>query len=332
MHREVFGTLPTGETVERFTLAVPGGPRVRVLTYGAIVQSIETPDATGLSADVVLGHDSLGGYLRGDAHLGALIGRYANRIAGGRFTLDGREYRVPRNNGPNTLHGGDRGFDRRMWTAEPGGDDSLALYYVSPDGEEGFPGTLRTEVVYTVTPDGGLRMEYQAITDAPTVVNLTDHSYFNLSGAGAGEVLGNVLTIDADHYLPVDATQIPVGDPAPVAGTPFDFTTPHAVGERIGAGGYDHCWVLNPGDGVKARVEDPASGRVLEVLTTEPGLQFYTADHLDRRADGYGPHAALCLETQHFPDSPNRPSFPSTVLRPGERFRSATVYRFSTAS
>lgn len=338
---EHFGTLPTGESVERYVLHAEGGPLVRVLTYGAIVQDIEVPDAAGRVAGVVLRCATLEDYLTRSRYFGAVVGRYGNRIAGGRFTLDGRTYQLTRNQEPNHLHGGERGFDRRVWEAVEVSPTSLTLAYTSPDGEEGYPGTLRATVTYTVvgtgTGEGELRIAYRAVTDAPTVVNLAHHSYFNLSGEGEGDILGHVVTIDADHYLPVDETQIPLGTMAPVAGTPFDFTRPRAVGERIDAddpqlaigGGYDHCWVLNPGEGVKARVEDPRSGRVLEVLTTEPGVQFYTGNFLDPGTP-YGPRAGLCLETQHFPDSPNHPQFPSTVLRPGQEYRSATTYRFST--
>ncbi|GLW08510.1 aldose 1-epimerase [Microtetraspora sp. NBRC 13810] len=335
--KEEFGTLPSGEPVERHILGTGDGLRVSVLTYGAIIQSVEAPDAAGGRADVALGCATLPGYLERSRYFGALVGRYGNRIAGGRFTLDGRTYDLARNQGTNSLHGGLRGFDKRLWRAEEAGDGRLRLGYVSPDGEEGYPGTLTVSVTYTVTGHE-LRIDYQARTDAPTVINLTNHSYFNLAGAGSGDVLGHVVTIDADGYLPVDEDKIPAAV-APVAGTPFDFTRPHPVGERIGqdhpqlviGDGYDHCWALNPGDGVKARVEDPRSGRIMELFTTEPGVQFYTGNSLDPGATPYGRRAGLCLETQHYPDSPNKPHFPSTVLRPGEEYRSTTVYRFSTA-
>ncbi|RBQ14461.1 galactose-1-epimerase [Spongiactinospora rosea] len=340
MRKERFGTLSSGQAVERFTL--DGGDRLRiaVLTYGGIIQAIETPDASGRMAGVALGFDTLDGYLERSPYFGALVGRYANRIGGAAFTLDGTARVLAPNVPPDTLHGGWQGFDKRVWDAEPDGDRSLALSYVSPDGEEGYPGTLGVRVVYTVTPQGELRIEYRATTDAPTVLNLTNHSYFNLAGAGEGDVLDHVLTIDADHYLPEDERQIPTGEVAPVAGTPFDFTRPHRIGERIGADhpqlrvgkGYDHCWVFNDGDGVRARVEEPTSGRVLEVLTTEPGVQFYTGNMLGTDGTPYAPYAALCLEAQHFPDSPNRPEFPSTVLRPGEEFVSVTTYRFGTVA
>ncbi|MCG5211806.1 aldose epimerase family protein [Streptosporangium sp. KLBMP 9127] len=340
MKSEDFGTTAAGERVERFLLDNGGGLRVRILTYGAVIQSIEVPGASGDVADVVLGCETMPDYETRSRYFGAVVGRYGNRIAGGRFTLDGVTYELARNQGTNSLHGGLRGFDKRVWTAEPTGDDVLTLSYVSPDGEEGYPGTLRASITYTVTLSGELRLDYRATTDAPTVLNLTNHSYFNLAGAGSGDILDHVVTLDADRYLPVDDSKIPTGELAPVAGTPFDFTRPHPAGERIGADdpqirigdGYDHCWVFNPGDGIKARVVHPGSGRTMEVLTTEPGVQFYTSNSLDPAATPYGRHAALCLETQHFPDSPNQRSFPSTVLRPGEEFSSTTTYRFSVTS
>jgi aldose 1-epimerase len=340
MKSEEFGTTPAGERVERFVLDNGDGLRVSVLTYGAVIQSIEVPGASGEVADVVLGCDSMDGYLTRSRYFGALVGRYGNRVAGARFVLDGVTHRLVANEGENTLHGGKQGFDKRVWSAESSGDDSVTLSYVSPDGEEGFPGTLRCSVTYTVTVAGELRLDYRARTDAPTVLNLTNHSYFNLAGAGSGDVLGQVVTLDADRYLPVNPAKIPTGDLAPVAGTPFDFTRPRPLGERIEnghpqlriGGGYDHCYALNAGDGVKARVFDPGSGRVMEVLTTEPGVQFYTGNGLDPDVTGYGRRSALCLETQHYPDSPNQRYFPSTVLRPGEEYNSTTVYRFSVAS
>lgn len=324
----IFGTTPSGETVERHVLA-NGRLRAAVLTYGAILQSLEVS-----GANVVLGCATLGDYLTRSRYFGAVVGRYANRIAGGRFTLDGREYRVPVNDGPNSLHGGDDGFDRRVWRVAGRTDSAITLTLVSPDGDQGYPGTLTVTATYTLTPDA-LRVDYHATTDAPTVVNLTNHAYFNLAGTGAdfdrtgpgpgagGDVLGHILRMDADHYLPVDATKIPTGELAPVKGTDFDFTTPHAVGARRG-GDYDHCFVL---DG-SITLTDPGSGRVMEVVTTEPGVQFYAGGMLDPEATPYGPYAGLCLETQHFPDAPNRAHFPSTVLRPGEEFRSSTTYRF----
>ncbi|WP_084960430.1 aldose epimerase family protein [Thermoactinospora rubra] len=310
-----FGTTPSGEPVERHVLD-NGRLRVAVLTYGATVQSLQVPDGT----NVVLGLDTLEGYLERSRYFGAVVGRYGNRIAYGRFTLDGVEYRLPVNNGDHSLHGGLRGFDKRVWSAEAVTGTAITLRYVSADGEEGYPGTLTAEVTYSLE-DTALRMDYRATTDAPTVVNLTNHSYFNL--AGSGDVLGHVVTMAAERYLPVDEGKIPTGELAPVAGTPYDFTSPARVGDRL-EGCYDHCFVLSGG----IRVEEPVSGRVMEVTTTEPGVQFYTGHMLDGEATPYGPFAGLCLETQHFPDSPNRPAFPSTVLRPGEEYVSTTVYRF----
>ncbi|MEU3164055.1 aldose epimerase family protein [Streptosporangium sp. NPDC006930] len=315
-----FGTTPSGERVERHVLS--NGPmRAAILSYGAILQSLEVS-----GVNVVLGYDNLGDYLTRSRYFGAVVGRYGNRIAGGRFTLDGRDHELPINNGPNSLHGGPHGFDTRVWRITHASDTAVTLEYVSPDGEEGYPGTLTVAVTYTLTADA-IRMDYRAATDAPTVLNLTNHSYFNL--AGGGDVLKHVVRIDADHYLPVDATQIPTGEIAPVAGTPFDFTSPHEIGERIAdpllGDGYDHCYVLRGG----MEVREPAGGLTMEVTTTEPGVQFYTGNFLDGVATAYAKHAGLCLETQHFPDSPNQSHFPSVVLRPGERFESTTTYRFT---
>ncbi|WP_406319040.1 galactose mutarotase [Streptosporangium sp. NBC_01639] len=315
-----FGSAPTGEAVDRHVLS-NGRIRIGILTLGAIIQSVELADGT----DVVLGLPTVADYFRRSRYFGALVGRYGNRIAGGRFTLDGSTYQLPRNNNRHSLHGGEIGFDRRIWQAEGGDERAVRLTYVSKDGEEGYPGTLTTSVTYTLTEHDELRIGYHAVTDAPTVLNLTNHSYFNL--AGSGDVRGHVVTIEADHYLPVDEGKIPLpGAPTPVAGTPYDFTRPAAVGARL-EGRYDHCYVLRPGGAM--RVEEPVSGRVMEVTTTEPGVQFYTGHMLDGVATPYGSHAGLCLETQHFPDSPNRPDFPSTVLRPGEEHISTTTYRFT---
>ncbi|GIH24246.1 aldose 1-epimerase [Acrocarpospora phusangensis] len=315
MKSEHFGVTPEGESVERYTLA-SGGLTARVLTYGCVIQSLEVA-----GRDVVLGCETLADYRTRSRYFGAVVGRYGNRIANGRFELDGKPYELAQNNGTAHLHGGLRGFDKRVWLAEPDGDARLRLGYVSPDGEEGYPGTLRVSVTYTLG-EGGLGIVYSAFTDAPTVLNLTNHSYFNL--AGSGDVLDHVVMIDADGYTPVDEHKIPTGI-APVAGTPFDFRAPRRVGDRL-RGAYDHNYVLNPGDGVKARVEH--EDLTLEVATTQPGVQFYTGGMLTREITPFGPHAGLCLETQHFPDSPNRPDFPSTVLRPGEEFTSRTDYRF----
>lgn len=314
-----FGTTPAGEAVDRYVLS-NGRMSAGVLTLGAILQSVELSDGT----DVVLGLPTVADYLERSRYFGAVVGRYGNRIAHGRFTLDGVTRQLALNNNGHSLHGGLTGFDKRVWQAEPDGERAVRLTYVSKDGEEGYPGTLTTSVTYTLTDDDELRIDYEATTDAPTVLNLTNHSYFNL--AGSGDVLGHVLTIEADRYLAVDEGKIPLpGPPAPVAGTPYDFTTPTPAGARL-EGCYDHCYVLRP-NGV-VRVLEPVSGRAMEVETSEPGVQVYTAHMLDGVATPYQRFAGLCLETQHLPDSPNRPDFPSTVLRPGERHDSFTVYRF----
>ncbi|MGA5351246.1 aldose epimerase family protein [Streptomyces sp. LPB2020-019-1HS] len=319
---ELFGTLADGTSVHRWTLE-RAGVRVRVLSYGGIVQSVETPDRDGRPANVVLGFDDLDGYLaHPEPYLGALIGRYANRIAGGRFALDGRTYTVPCSDGPNALHGGERGFDKRVWDVEPV-PHGLRLSRVSPDGEEGFPGRLEVTVVCTVEETGALRLVYEAVTDAPTVVNLTNHSYWNLAGHGVAG--GHELRLAASRYTPVDEHLIPTGEQAAVDGTRFDFRASRPVGA-----GYDHNFVLDKGvTGTAEQVAelyDPGSGRVLTVATTEPGLQLYTGDHLPAPLSA---GAGIALETQHFPDSPNRPQFPSTELRPGQVYRSETVYGFS---
>ncbi|MCC9152434.1 galactose mutarotase [Streptomyces parvulus] len=322
---ELFGTLPDGTPVHRWTLE-RAGVRVRVLSYGGIVQSLEAPDRDGNTAGVVLGFADLDGYLRHpEPYFGALVGRYANRIAGGRFALDGRTYTLARNNGPNSLHGGERGFDKRVWDVEPVGDGGhgVRLSLISPDGEEGYPGRVEISVTYILEEPGALRIDYEAVTDAPTVLNPTNHSYFNLGGSGhAG---GHELRVAASRITPVDAGLIPAGEPEDVTGTRFDFRRARKVGS-----GYDHNFCLDKG--VTAAAEevaelyDPASGRALTVATTEPGLQVYTADQL---GEPFAPGDGIALETQHFPDSPNRPDFPGTVLRPGEVFRSRTVYGFS---
>jgi aldose 1-epimerase len=319
---ELFGTLSDGTAVHRWTLE-RGGVRVRVLSYGGIVQSVEVPDGDGRPADVVLGLADLDGYLaHPEPYLGALVGRYANRIAGARFPLDGRTHALDANNGPNSLHGGELGFDKRVWDAQPV-EHGIRLSRVSPHGEEGFPGRLEVSATYTLDADGALRIAYEAVTDAPTVVNLTNHSYWNLGGSGnAG---GHELRIDASRFTPVDADLIPTGVFEDVEGTRFDFRAARKTGA-----GYDHNFVLDKGV-TDAPVEvaelyDPASGRVLTVATTEPGLQLYTADHIGAP---FAPGEGIALETQHFPDSPNRPGFPSTELRPGQVYRSETVYGFS---
>jgi aldose 1-epimerase len=349
---EPFGELADGTVVGRHTLDNGRGLVVRVLTYGAILQSVEVPGRDGRPANVVLGFADLDTYVHGNTpYFGALIGRYANRIAGGRFTLDGRVYRLPVNNPPNSLHGGTEGFDKRVWTATDADDSDTAgveLAYTSPDGEMGYPGTLAVQVRYSLTADNELRIDYRAITDAATHLNLTNHSYFNLAGEAVGSIEGHRLELFAGQFTPTDATNIPTGEIAPVAGTPFDFTWPHAIGERIEDDdeqlrfglGYDHNYIVDrPSGGAgtlapAARVEDPASGRVLDVLTSEPGIQLYSGNQLDGTLTGpggatYGRRAGLALETQHFPDTPNQSQFPPTVLRPGQVYQSATVYRFS---
>jgi aldose 1-epimerase len=343
--REPFGTTPTGEAVALLTLTNARGMELRVMTYGGIIVSLKVPDRAGNPGDVVLGYDSLAGYLRDSPYFGALVGRYGNRIAKGRFALHGTGYQLATNNGPNHLHGGVRGFDKVVWTAEPfegEGGIGVRLTYTSPDGDEGYPGTLRAMVTYTLTDRNELILDYEATTDRATLVNLTQHSYFNL--AGSGDILGHDLTIAAEGFTPVDATLIPTGDIAPVAGTPFDFRTPQTIGARIGdddeqlrrGGGYDHNFVLTRSGAelaLAARLVDSTSGRTLEIRTTEPGVQFYSGNFLDGSITGkggvvYQRRAALCLETQHFPDSPNQPGFPSTILEPGQTYRSRTVWTF----
>jgi aldose 1-epimerase len=346
--REPFGQVG-GKTVYRYTLSNAAGVKARILTYGGIIQSLDVPDRNGQMANVVLGFNDVGSYVAKSPYFGALIGRYANRLAGGKFTIDGKTYQVPTNDGPNSLHGGPKGFDKRLWTptaVRRGATVGLKLHYTSPDGEMGFPGTMQVDVTYLLTPDNGLRMEYAATTDKATVVNLTNHAYFNLGGEGSGSTYDEQLQINASRYTPIDTTLIPTGYIAPVASTPFDFRTPTTIGERIRQGnqqlvraqGYDHNWALDrrPGDSlqVAAKAYDPSNGRLLTVSTTEPGLQFYSGNFLDGTLVGTGGHVyrqgdAYTLETQHFPDSPNHKNFPSTVLRPGDVFRSTTIYGFS---
>ncbi len=330
--RAAFGTTPSGNPVEAFTLTNSHGLEVRAATYGGIIVSLSVPDRDGRAADVVLGHDSLEEYLSDTSYFGAIVGRFANRIANARFTVDGRTYRLAPNDGPNHLHGGRTGFDRVVWRAAPFRTDrtaGVALSYTSPDGEEGYPGNLDTRVTYTLTDRNELVVDYLATTDRASPVNLTQHSYFNL--AGAGDVLGHLLQINADLMTPVDENLIPTGRVAPVAGTPFDFRSLTGIGARIATDdeqlrrgrGYDHNFVLNRGESGlvhAAQVVEPTSGRTLDVHTTEPGLQFYSGNHLH--------HAGLCLESQHYPDSPNQPGFPSTLLRPGVEYRSRTVFAF----
>ncbi len=340
-----FGKTTDGTEVRLFTLANAHGMQVTISTLGGTITGIRVPDRNGKIGDVVLGFDEASGYqspafLKSGPYFGALIGRYGNRIKGGQFALGGHAYTLAKNNGPNALHGGKKGFDKMIWDATPGrsaAGQTLTLHLLSKDGEEGYPGNLAVTVAYTLTDDSALRIDYTATTDQPTVLNLTNHAYFNLNHGASKDVLAHVVTLPADRYTVVDATLIPTGELRPVKGTPFDFTAPHAIGERIGQvpGGYDHNWVLNaaPGPHPAATVYDPASGRTLEVSTDQPGVQFYTGNFLDGSLKGhggtvYGQHAGFCLETQHFPDSPNQPKFPSTVLKPGETYRTTSEYKF----
>lgn len=345
--RASFGTLADGTPVDIYTLHNKSGLEARVLSYGGIIQSLKTGDRDGKLADIVLGFDSLSQYVKESPYFGAIVGRYANRIAKGQFEIDGVTYHVPINNGPNSLHGGIVGFDKVVWDAKPfenADGVGLVLSHVSPDGDQGYPGTLRVQVTYTLTDNDELRVEYHATTDKPTVLNLSQHSYFNLTGNARRDVLGHVLTLYADSFTPVDSTLIPTGAIAPVRDTPFDFRSPIAIGARINANneqikfgrGYDHNFVLNkPDSGLThaAHVLEPISGRIMDVYTDQPGVQFYTGNFLDGTLHGkdgvvYGFRYALCLETQHFPDSPNHANFPSTVLRPGDEFHSKTVFVF----
>jgi aldose 1-epimerase len=340
-----FGTMPDGAPVKLYTLRNKNGMQVRILNYGGIIQSVMVPDKNGKLGDVVLGYDNINDYLTNSPYFGALIGRYGNRIAKGQFTLDGVSYQLATNNGPNSLHGGVVGFDKRIWHVQPGCSDqgqTLKLTYVSHDGEEGYPGELTVTALYTLTDDNAIRLDYTATCDKDTVINLTQHSYFNLTGQGT--ILHDIVYINADKFTPIDSTMIPTGELEPVAGTPFDFRTPTAVGARINedneqlkfANGYDDNWVVNHpmGElGLDARVTDPISGRILEVWSTEPGLQFYTGNFLDGTMKGKGGWVyqfrdALTMEPQHYPDSPNHPSFPTTELKPGQVYHNTIIYRF----
>jgi aldose 1-epimerase len=349
--RAAFGTTADGKAVDLFTLTNPAGIEARIITLGGTIVSLKVPDRAGRFEDIVLGFDAVDGYETRSPYFGAIIGRYANRIAAGRFTLDGKPYQLARNNGPNHLHGGVKGFDKVLWQgAEAGAADSAGVVftYTSPDGEEGYPGSVAARVTYTLTSRNELIVEYQATSDKPTPLNMTHHSYFNLSGDGTRDVLDHLVTISADEYTPIDPTGIPAGPIASVGGTPFDFRTPAAIGARIGEAheqlkngmGYDHNYVLKrAGAGLvqAARVVEPSTGRVLEISTTEPGIQFYTGNFLDGSIMGksgrvYKHRFGFCLEPQHYPDSPNRPEFPSTILRPGETYTSKTVFAFSAGS
>jgi len=343
---EPFGTTPDGQAVEIYTLRNRNGVEARIMTYGGIIVSLKVPDKNGHLGDVVLGYDNLDAYVKNSPYFGALIGRYGNRIARGHFTLDGTTYTLATNNYPNALHGGLKGFDKRVWSAttrESADGAELVLDYLSKDGEEGYPGNLKVTATYTLMRDNALRLQYRAETDKDTVLNLTQHSYFNL--AGQGDILRHQVAIPADRFTPVDATLIPTGELRAVEGTPFDFRTPTAIGARIGqdnqqlqfGGGYDHNWVINKEFGklsTMARVTEPQSGRVLEVFSTDPGLQFYTGNFLDGTITGkggwvYGRRDAFCMEPQHYPDSPNHPEFPTTELKPGQVYRHTIIYRFS---
>ena len=344
-----FGKTKDGEVVYLYTLSNSKGMKVQITNYGGIVTSLYAPDREGDFEDVVLGYDNLKDYIKDSPYFGAIVGRYANRIAKGKFELHGEKFKLAVNNGPNHLHGGITGFDKVVWLAKPfksSDEAGLELTYVSRDGEEGYPGNLTAIVTYTLTNDNELKVDYYAYTDAPTVVNLSQHSYFNLDGQGTGDILDHRMMINADHFTPVDETLIPTGELRPVKGTPFDFTEPAAIGARIDnentqleyGMGYDHNWALNRKDdeslSLAAKVYEPDSGRVMEVLTTEPGLQFYSGNFLDGSLKGkdgrvYKHRYAFCLETQHFPDSPNKSEFPSVVLKPGEKYTHTTVFRFS---
>ncbi|CAL9590765.1 aldose epimerase family protein [Streptomyces sp. enrichment culture] len=345
--KELFGKLADGTKVYRWSLG-NGGTRMKVLSYGGVVQSLEIPDRRGRYANVSLGFDNLDDYVARSPHFGALIGRYGNRIAKGRFTLDGKEYQLSVNDGENSLHGGALGFDYRVWDVEPftrGSDTGLVLHYTSVDGEMGYPGTLRAKVTYTLTRRGDWRIDYEATTDKATVVNLTSHVYWNLAGEGSGTIEDHELSIAASRFTPTDAGLIPTGELARVSGTPFDFRRAKPIGrdirdahpQLVTAKGFDHNWVLDKGITDRpehvATLRDHASGRTLRIATDQPGLQFYSGNFLDGTLTGpggslYRQGDALCLETQHFPDSPNHPSFPSTVLRPGETYRTSTVHSF----
>ncbi len=330
-----------GKKVYLYTLTNNKGAQVKISNYGGTITSWVTPDSKGNKSSIVLGFNELKGYLAHPPYFGATVGRYGNRIANGKFTLDGKTYKLAANNGKNSLHGGLKGFDKVVWDAAPLADNtpSLTLNYLSKDGEEGYPGNLKVSVKFSLSDADELKIEYNAETDKATPINLTNHSYFNLTGDVSNTILNHVLMIDADRYTPVDTSLIPTGELKPVKGTPFDFTTPHKIGERIGQvkGGYDHNFVLNKkGTALDkvAEVDDSISGRKLEVYTTQPGLQFYSGNFLDGsiKTDEGKPitqHAALCLETQHFPDSPNQPSFPSTILKPGEKYYTETTYKVS---
>ncbi len=345
---EVFGKMPDGKEVKIFTLTNKNGLKARVMEYGAILVSMETPDKSGQFADITHGYDDLAGWLTNTSYFGSTVGRFGNRIKDGKFTLDGKEYTLAKNDKPGEipchLHGGIKGFDKVLWSGKPTATNGVEFTYLSKDGEEGYPGNLTVKVTYTLNDDNELKWEAEATTDAPTILNLVHHSYWNLSGDPATSINDHVLTLAAPGYLPTDAGLIPTGEIAPVAGTPMDFTKPAAIGERVDAnfealkpaGGYDHCWVLEKADGMRraAHLRDPESGRVMEIFTDQPAIQFYGGNFLDGTVAGkggvkYAKRSALCLETEGFPDAPNKPAFPSCVLRPGETYSHMMIHRFS---
>lgn len=344
--KEIFGQMPDGQQIDLYTLTNSHGLRARITNYGATLVSMEVPDKKGNMADITLGFDTLDGYLTEHPYFGVIVGRYANRIGKAKFTLDGVEYKLAANNGQNHLHGGIKGFDKVVWKLEgiaAEGSSNKAyvkLSYQSKDGEEGYPGNLSCTVTYTLTNDNELKIDYKATTDKTTIVNLTNHAYWNLAGQGNGDILGHQVFLNADKYTPVDEGLIPTGEIMPVKDSPMDFTKPMTIGSRIAQvpGGYDHNYVLNKGEetmALAARVYEPTSGRVMEIYTVEPGIQFYSGNFLDGSITGksgkvYKKHYGFCLETQHFPDSPNKPKFPSVVLKPGEKYTTITVHKFST--
>jgi len=343
IRKESFGQMPDGEQVDLYTLTNAHGLRARITNYGAILVSLEVPDKGGKLADVTLGYDTLDGYIKKSAFFGATVGRYANRIGKAKFVLDGVEYKLAANNGENHLHGGSKGFDKVVWDAsEVRAEDGVGvrMVYMSKDGEEGYPGNLACVVTYTLTKNDELKISYEALTDKATVVNLTNHSYWNLAGQGSGDILGHEVMLAADKYTVVDKGLIPTGEIRSVKDSPMDFTKPMTIGSRIDKveGGYDHNYVLNSGGGTPAlcaRVYEPSSGRVMEIYTAEPGVQFYTGNFLDGSITGkggkaYKKHYGFCLETQHFPDSPNKPDFPSVVLNAGEKYTTVTIHKFYT--
>lgn len=349
VRKESFGQTGDGRPVDLFTLTNSKGLEIRAINYGGIIVSLRVPDKSGNLGDIVLGYDKVDGYLQNPTYFGAIVGRYANRIAHATFTLDGVKYTLAKNDGPNSLHGGLNGFNKQLWEAKEfknGKGVGVGFSYLSKDGEEGYPGNLKVKVIYTLTDDNQLIVDYEATTDKATPLNLSQHTYFNLAGEGNGDILGHHLLLNADRFTPVDKTLIPTGELRAVQGTPTDFSKPTTIGARINndyeqlvlGHGYDHNWVINRKDNSLTRaamVHEPTSGRVLEVLTTEPGLQFYSGNFLDGTITGKNGHVykqryGFCLETQHFPDSPNHPDFPSTILRPGKTFHSQTVFKFST--